>query len=113
MVGSNGASTGARRAPRMKMATKIMPRMAGPLRSSRRSASRHSPRLARGAARTTTVVLGVVMSRVPDPRVEVGVANVNDQVHGQEDRGEDHDQGLDDDVVMVLDRVHDPRPNAV
>src|SRR5665811_820977 len=100
-------------APRMKMATKTMPSMAGPLRSNRRSASRHSPRLARGAARTTTVVVGEDMSGVPDPRVEERVTDVHDQVHGQEDRGEDHDQRLDDDVVMVLNRVHNPRSDAV
>src|SRR5574340_711899 len=104
-----GAST----APTTKMAMQTSPTRAGPFRRRRCQASPQRPRLARGAARTTIVGSRAVISGVPDPRIEEGVADVDDQVHEEEDRGEDQDRRLDDHVVVVLDGGHDPRPHAV
>src|SRR5450759_3703696 len=112
-VGPYGAIKGASKAPKTKIEMQTRPTIAGVLRNTRRKASRHRPRLARGAAGTTTAADWLVISAVPDPRVDEGVAEVDDQVHGQEDRREDEDQRLDHDVVVVLDQADHPRPNAI
>src|SRR5450756_362728 len=108
IVGSYWAITGARTAPRMKIAMQMSPKIAGPFRLRRRRASRHKPRLARGVERTITAVVWSAISAVPDPRIEECVADVHEQVHGQEDRREDQDECLHDDVVVVLDGGHHP-----
>src|SRR5664280_2364857 len=103
---------GARTAAVTKIAMHTAPTKAGPLRISRRNASRHSPRLARAVGRAT-MAIGWLTSAVPDPWVQERVADVHDQVHHQEDRGEDQDERLDHDVVVVLDRAHHPGADAV
>src|ERR1035437_1082574 len=87
-VGPYGAIRGARTAPSTKIEMQTRPTIAGLLRNTRRKASRHRPRLARGAAGTTTTADWLVISAVPDPRIEQGVPEVDDQVHRQEDRRE-------------------------
>ena len=106
--GSYGAISGARTAATTKIETNTRPSIAGPFRLSRPRASRHRPRLGRGAASTRMEVVPAVILGVPDPRVDEGVADVHQQVHDQEDGREDEDQGLHHDVVVVLDRGHDP-----
>src|SRR5215203_3356486 len=112
--------TGANTAAPMNTTMHTTPNIAGLLRSRRRNASDHRPRLARRSARGVgpTVVAGAVIdlpprSRVPDPRVEVRVADVHQEVHHEEDQREDEDRGLDDEVVAVADRLHHVPPDAV
>src|SRR5664279_2115356 len=104
--------TGARMAAATKMTMHTAPTSAGPLRMSRRNASRQSPRLARAVGRAT-IAIGWLMSAVPDPRVQERVADVHDQVHDEEDRGEYQDERLHDDVIVVLDRAHHPGADTV
>src|ERR1035437_489208 len=111
-AGSYGAMIGASTAPSTKMAMKTSPRIAGPFRNNRWNASRHSPLLARGAARTTADVVPEAISGIPDPRIEEGIAAVLDPVHHGVNRWEDEGQRLNHDVVVVLDRGHHPRADA-
>src|SRR3954454_22097440 len=116
--GPYGAMIGASRAAPMNTTMHTTPSIAGLLRMSRRNAADHRPRLARRSASGVTVVAVAVMgsslrSRVPYPRVEVGVADVDQEVHHQEHEGEDEDRRLDDEVVTVADRLHHVPPHAV
>src|ERR1035437_1560320 len=112
IVGSYGDMYGARIAPATKTVMKNRPMRAGPLRSRRRRASCHRPRLARAVGAMARPV-GVAISAVPDPWVQERVPDVHDQIHRHEDHGEDQDQRLDDDEVVVLDRGDHPGAHAV
>src|SRR6266511_778731 len=109
--GSYGAMIGANTATITNTPMRNIPSSAGRLRRSRRRASRHRPLLARGSIRVTAAT--VVISGVPDPRVEEGVADIHDEIHEEEDEGENEDHRLNDVVVMILDRLHDVLADAV
>src|SRR4029079_16703924 len=47
----------------------------------------------------------------PDPRVEIPVGHVDDQVRGQVDHGDDQGEALDDHVVAAGDRLHEGSPD--
>src|SRR5574337_174596 len=96
-----------------KIAMHTRPTMAGPLRRSRRRASPQRPRLARAATGRLATAVPAAISAVPDARVEEGVADVHDEVHHEEDEGEDQDRRLDHEVVMVLDGVDPPGAHPV
>ncbi len=61
--GPKGARNGAKSAAPTNTAMKTMPRIAGRLRSRRRKASRHSPRLARASLGAVIVVAGAAIRR--------------------------------------------------
>src|SRR3990170_369772 len=90
------------------------PMMAEGLRRMRRRASPHRPTerscCSRGWA--TAASLMASASRVADPRVDEGVAHVDDQVHEDEDERQHQHAALDDLVVASDDRLVDPASDA-
>src|SRR5262245_11244167 len=111
--GSNGDSAGAKTAVRITIATTESPKSAVRRRVKRRSRATHSrsPH-GRGGARTTESVArdGCVLttwphaSLEPDPRIEVRVDDVDQEVDDHEGARQQEDRRLHDRVVAVEDR---------
>ena len=112
--GPYGARIGANIAATTKSGDEdTAPRSAGLLRSRRRAASPHSPRLTRGGRRPDAIgIAGGGHLGVPDPRIEDGVQDVDQEIHHEEDEGEDQDRVLDHEVVAVDDAIHDVAADA-
>src|SRR5881398_1908390 len=58
-------------------------------------------------------ISGPPTSPVPDARVDPRVADVHQEVHDDEAAGHHHDQGLDERVIAVRDRLHEEQPEPV
>src|ERR687891_43562 len=98
--------SGAKIAVNTKIATSAKPTIAPGFRTRRCQASRQSPL---GASSWISLLSSSAtdMSAHPDPRVEEGVRDVDEQVHDDED-----DPALQDRIVTVLYRLREPRAHA-
>src|SRR5262245_33895374 len=114
--GSNAVSAGAKTAARIVISTTTSPNSAVRRRTSRMSSTAHSRSAhGRGAARMTDSVTtegGEVngdlagASSETDPRVEVRVHHVDQEVQQDEGAREQEHRRLHDRVVAIEDRLH-------
>src|SRR5437773_446650 len=104
--GSRGASTGA------MIATTASPRMTAALTapSGLRRTSRHPLAHARRAAKRGAAGTGNA-SAVTDSRIEPGIAEIDEQVGDDDDRGEEQHRALDQGVVTEQDGVEHQAPD--
>src|SRR6187431_2763059 len=102
--------SGANTAVRTNRATRANPTSAPGFRMRRYHASPQSPL---GPSIWISLVSSSATdtSAHPDPRIEVRVRDVDDEVHEDEDEGHEEDPALEDGVVAVLDRACEPRPH--
>src|SRR5215217_8457061 len=111
--GSCGERYGAKMATTITTARMIAPATVSSLWARRRQVSPRRTRRTVGAATVPEAARACAWaSAIVDPRIEVGVQDVHDQVH-QDERGR-HEQhpGLYDRIIAITDRVKDERPDT-
>src|SRR4029077_20497973 len=108
--GSNGAIQSALRPATMMTSTIARPMAPSGLRRQKLSARRKGVRLRNSISSLSTSGLGAMTvtvgpSREADAWIEPGIQHVDHEVGDDEDGDDQHDQGLGQDVVLVLHRL--------
>src|SRR5690554_2728954 len=104
LAGGASAMTGARTATSTSASTSTRPNTAMRFRKKRRTAGeRRKPVRTSGTARA---------SAIADPRVEQGIGEVHQQVHDDEDHGDEQHGALHQRGVLRADGVHYQPPDA-
>src|ERR671915_845344 len=103
--------SGAKTAVSTNRATSTNPAIAPGFRIRRRHASLQSP-LGASSSISRDSSCATDISAHSNARVDEGVGQVDNQVHEDEDDGDEEDPALEHGIVAILDRLGEPRPHA-